>query len=143
MIPLLFVSLLAVAQPPDPAPPDPAEAARLEEQEQSSAEEARIAQQQAEEIAREISALQQQLVTLGREVDASETAALRSESELSRLAGEEADILNRLGENRETLIDVLAAIQRIEAQTPPALMASPDDAAEAARAASLMSELAP
>ena len=143
MIPLLFVSLLAVAQRPDPAPPDPAEAARLEEQEQLSAEEARIAQQQAEEIAREISALQQQLVTLGREVDASETAALRSESELSRLAGEEADILNRLGENRETLIDVLAAIQRIEAQTPPALMASPDDAAEAARAASLMSELAP
>jgi len=143
MIPLLFVSFLAVTQPPDSVPPDPAEAERLEQQEQLSAEEARIAREQAEEISREISALQQQLVALGREVDASENAALRSEGELVRLSAEEAEILDRLAVNRETLIDVLAAIQRIESQTPPALMASPDDAAEAARAASLMSELAP
>lgn len=143
MVPFLFASLLAVSQPPDATSPDAAEAERLEAEQEQNAAEARIARQQAEAIRQEIAALQQQLVELGRRVDASETAALQSEGELQRLGAEEAAILARLEENRETLIDVLAAIQRIESQTPPALMASPDDAAEAARAASLMSELAP
>lgn len=142
MVPYLLATLLAFSQPPDATPPDAAEAERLEAEQEQSAAEAAIARQQAEAIGREISALQQQLVELGRRVDASETAALQSEGELDRLNAEEASILQRLNENRETLIDVLAAIQRIESQTPPALMASPDDAAEAARAASLMSELA-
>ena len=87
--------------------------------------------------------MQRQLVELGQRVGASEAAALDAERQLARLGRDEADILDRLTADRESLIDVLAAIQRIESQAPPAVLAAPDDAAEAARAASLMADVAP
>jgi septal ring factor EnvC (AmiA/AmiB activator) len=138
---LLLAAVLAFAQPPDI--PDAAEAERLEREQQAAAERAREAAAQAEAVAREIALLQRQLIDLGNRVDASESAALASETELQSLASEEAEILARLDQNRDTLIDILAAIQRVESQTPPAVLASPGDAAEAARAAALMADVTP
>lgn len=141
MHPLLLVALFAFTQPPDI--PDAAEAERLEQQQERAAEQAREAATQADAVAQEIALLQRQLVDLGSRVDASETAALVSETELQRLAEQEAEILNRLEKNRDTLIDILAAIQRVESQTPPAVLASPENAANAARAAALMADVTP
>jgi septal ring factor EnvC (AmiA/AmiB activator) len=142
---LLAVTLLAAlfAQPPETAPPDPTEAARLEEEERQAELRAVEAAEEAEQIAGEIALLQRQLIDLGRRVSDSEEAALGAEQAITRLSAEEAEILARLGEDREALIDVLAAIQRIETQAPPAVLAAPDDAADAARAAALMAEVAP
>ncbi|OLF75277.1 hypothetical protein AWH62_05510 [Maricaulis sp. W15] len=138
----VFAALLLTQTQPAP-PPDAGEAARLEQEERESAERAEAARRQAEELASEVGLMQRQLVDLGERVGASENAALGAERELARLGQEEAELLSRLTADRETLIDILAAIQRIESQTPPAVMAAPDDAAEAARAASLMAEVAP
>lgn len=141
MILVLFASLALQAS--DPAPPDPDEAARLEAEQIEAATRAEEAQRQADLLADEIALLQQQLVAIGRRVGASENAALVSQEELQRLDAEETDLVGEITENRDTLIDVLAAIQRIETQTPPALLATPGDAADAARAAALMGDIAP
>ena len=79
----------------------------------------------------------------GQRVGASEAAALEAQESLNALREEEAELLARLETNREALIGLLAAIQRIETQTPPAVLAAPEDAADAARAAALMAEVAP
>ncbi|MHA6288071.1 murein hydrolase activator EnvC family protein [Maricaulis sp. CAU 1757] len=141
MIPLALSLLLLQTEPA--APPDREEAARLEEEEARAAARAEAAREQAEELAQEIELMQAQLVELGRRVGDSEAAALEASSELQRLAAEEAAMLDQLTRDREALIDILAALQRIESQTPPALLTAPEDAAEAARAAALMSEVAP
>ncbi|WP_417487164.1 murein hydrolase activator EnvC family protein [Maricaulis sp.] len=141
MLSLIAALLLLQNQPT--TPPDVDEAARLEEEERENAAQAEAARLQAEELADEVALMQRQLVDVGARVGASENAALDAERELARQAAVEADLLARLTADRETLIDILAAIQRIESQTPPAVLAAPDDAAEAARAASLMAEVAP
>ncbi|MDF1767879.1 peptidoglycan DD-metalloendopeptidase family protein [Maricaulis sp.] len=140
---LSIIAALLIFQTQPASPPDPEEAARLEQEEQAAASRAEAARRQAEGLANEVALMQQQLVDLGERVGASENAALDAERELARLTREEADLLARLTADRETLIDILAAIQRIESQTPPAVLAAPDDAAEAARAAALMAEVAP
>ncbi len=141
MITALLLSLALQTQ--DPAVPNPEDAERLEAEEAAAAAEAELARQAAQRLVEEIALLQQQLVAIGRRVGASESAALVSEAELDRLDAEEAVLLARITANRESLIDVLAAIQRVESQTPPAVVASPDSAADAARAASLMGDIAP
>jgi septal ring factor EnvC (AmiA/AmiB activator) len=138
----VFAALLLLQTQPA-TPPDVDEAARLEQEERDNAAQAEAVRLQAEQLADEVALMQQQLVDVGTRVGASESAALNAERELVRLAEIEGGLLARLTADRETLIDILAAIQRIESQTPPAVLASPDDAAEAARAASLMAEVAP
>ncbi len=137
---LLVLSLfLTQAQPAASA----AAAEQLEQEERQAAARAEAAREQADEVASEIALMQRQLVELGQRVGDSEQAALSATGELARLGGEEAEILARLAAERESLTDILAAIQRIETQTPPAILAAPDDAAQAARAASLMAQVAP
>ena len=141
---LSFIAALVLMQTQTgDVPPDPEEAARLEEEEREAAARAEAMQRQAEDLATEVALMQRQLVELGQRVGASEQAALEAQASLDDLQARETDLLARLGENREALIGLLAAIQRIESQTPPAVLAAPDDAADAARAAALMAEVAP
>tara|TARA_R110002096_G_scaffold358874_2_gene551969 strand:- start:1338 stop:2564 length:1227 start_codon:yes stop_codon:yes gene_type:complete len=140
---LLLSLLLSQAQPAMTPPADAAVAEQLEQEERQAAARAEAAREQADEVASEIALMQRQLVELGQRVGNSEQAALAASGELTRLGSEEADILVRLAAERESLTDILAAIQRIETQTPPAILAAPDDAAQAARAASLMAQVAP
>jgi septal ring factor EnvC (AmiA/AmiB activator) len=143
---MLALIVLLLLQPPDPASgqaadPDPEEAARLEAEEAEAAQAAQEARAQAAAFADEITALQARLVEAGRRAEAGEQAALDAEGEIARLDAEETDILARLEADRESLTQILAALQRIERQAPPALLATPEDSADAARAAALMAEI--
>ncbi|SDL62980.1 murein hydrolase activator EnvC family protein [Maricaulis salignorans] len=140
---LLLSLLLSQAQPAGAPPADAATAEQLEREARETAARAEAAREQADQVASEIALMQRQLVELGQRVGNSEQAALAASGELTRLGSEEAEILARLAAERESLIDILAAIQRIETQTPPAILAAPDDAARAARAAALMAQVAP
>lgn len=142
LISLLSLALVSV-QPPETVPPDPAEAERLEEEERQARERSEQARAQAEDLAREIQILQQDLIRVGESVSTSERAASSAEASLAELNAREAEILERLTSDREGLITILGAIQRIETQAPPAILAAPDDAADAARAAGLMADVAP
>jgi len=135
--------ILALQTMSDPATPDPAEIERLEQEENEAGERAAAARREAEALAAEIVDLQTRLVSAANRVSASEQNALEIERRIADLTSEEAVILDRLLSGREALIDVLAALQRIERGTPPALAAAPGDAEEAARAASLLASITP
>ncbi|MBI1236571.1 MAG: peptidoglycan DD-metalloendopeptidase family protein [Alphaproteobacteria bacterium] len=139
----LSALILVLQTVSDPPVPDPAEIERLEQEENEAAERAAAARREAEALAAEIVDLQTRLVSAAGRVSASEQAALEIERRIAGLAAEETVILDRLLSDREALIDVLAALQRIERGTPPALAAAPGDAEEAARAASLLAAITP
>lgn len=139
----LSALILALQTVSDPSVPDPAEIERLEQEENEAAERAEAARREAEAVAAEIADLQARLVSAAGRVSASEQSALEIERRIAGLAAEEGVILDRLLSDREALIDVLAALQRIERGTPPALATTPGDAREAARAASLLARITP
>jgi len=139
----LSALILVLQTVSDPSVPDPAEIERLEQEENEAAERAAAARREAEALAAEIVDLQTRLVSAAGRVSASEQTALEIERRIAGLAAEEAVILDRLLSDRDALIDVLAALQRIERGTPPALAAAPGDAEEAARAASLLAAITP
>lgn len=125
------------------APPDPEEIERLERERQIAEEQADTARAEAEALAAEIAQLQSRLVSAAERVSASEQTALEIEARIETLLDEEEDLLEQLLSDREALIDVLAALQRIERGTPPALATTPGEAEDAARAASLLAEITP
>jgi septal ring factor EnvC (AmiA/AmiB activator) len=138
MLSLLVSLLLLQTQPPDAA-----DAERLELEEREATQRAEEAREEAERIAIDIARLQRELVDAGERAGASERAALSAEARIETLGADEAQIIQRLAADRESLIEILAALQRIETQAPPAILAAPDDAATAARAATLMADVAP
>jgi len=127
----------------DLPPPDPDEIERLELEEADAEARAEAARREADTLAAEIVDLQTRLVSAATRVSASEQTAAEIENRIAVLATEEAAILDRLLADREALIDVLAALQRIERGTPPALATAPGEAQEAARAASLLASITP
>jgi len=142
---LILLAALALTQTPpeETPPPDTAEIERLEQARQDAEDQARAAEAEADALAAEIADLQARLVAAARRAESSERAALDAEDRIETLSAEEAEILARLTADREALIDVLAALQRIERGTPPAMAVAPGDAVEAARAAGLLSDIAP
>ena len=136
-------ALILALQTPGTTPPDPDEVERLEREEAEAAEQAEAARQEADALAAEIVRLQTQLVDAAIQVSAGEQQALEISGRIDALTAEEIAILGRLLADREALIDVLAALQRIERGTPPALATAPGDAEEAARAASLLATITP
>ena len=130
----------------------PAAAAWGQEQEQldviqqqiesGKAAEARI----AEEIAAAIEAQDQvaeQLAAIARSVQAQESLVGASEEELKTLAAERAVLLAELGEKQDALSELLAGLQRLEQNPPPALVVEPGDILSALRGAMLLGTLVP
>jgi len=92
-------------------------------------------------IASEVSELKKDLVRNASEAEKFEREGLTLETQLSDLDNEAATLNEAIYGDRKTLMRLLAALQRIENNPPPPLATQPKDAAEAARAARLMSSL--
>jgi len=92
-------------------------------------------------IASEVSKLKKDLVRNASEAEKFEREGLSLETKLSDLDNEATILNDAIYGDRKTLMRLLAALQRIENNPPPALATQPKDAAEAARAARLMSSL--
>jgi septal ring factor EnvC (AmiA/AmiB activator) len=127
-------------------------AARAQEQEQlelierqienAKASEARIAQ----EIAAAIDAqdrVAEQLSTIAQSIQSQEALVAASEAELQKLAAERAGLLAELGEKQDALSQLLAALQRLEQNPPPALVVEPGDILSALRGAMLLGTMVP
>jgi septal ring factor EnvC (AmiA/AmiB activator) len=110
--------------------------------ENAKAAEARIAQ----EIAAAIEAQDQvaeQLSTIAQSIQSQEALIATSEAELKKLATERAALLAELGEKQDALSELLAALQRLEQNPPPALVVEPRDILSALRGAMLLGTLVP
>lgn len=83
------------------------------------------------------------LAALSRQIQAREAALGESEAELLKLREERVRILARLGEKQDVLAELLAGLQRLEANPPPALVVEPGDVLAALRGAMLFGAIVP
>jgi len=99
--------------------------------------------QDATAARREIVRLRQQLVDAAKAATRLEETAAGSAAKLRVLRQQERTMTGRLVSQRKALEDILAALISFERQRPPALAVNPNDAREAARAATLMGYVTP
>jgi len=92
-------------------------------------------------IQSEIDGLKKQLVKTAKEAASFEKESISLEGTLTRLSQKEIELKEKIYTDREALMRLLAALQRIENNPPPPLASRPEDATNAARAEKLMSSL--
>jgi len=97
----------------------------------------------AEERERELEALRQRVIEAADSLQKGERRASEIEARLAQYRERAARLQTDLDAQMSTLSEVLAALQAMERSKPPAIIVSPDDAADAARAAILLSSAAP
>lgn len=110
--------------------------------ENGKAAEARI----AEEVAAAIQAQDEvagKLATIAQSIQAQEATIAKSEAELTKLKTERAGLLAELGEKQDVLSELLAGLQQLEQNPPPALVVEPNDILAALRGAMLLGTIAP
>jgi septal ring factor EnvC (AmiA/AmiB activator) len=108
----------------------------------SKAAEARI----AEEVAAAIEAQDEvagKLAAIAQSIQSQEAVIAKSEAELARLKTERAGLLAELGEKQDVLSELLAGLQQLEQNPPPALVVEPNDILAALRGAMLLGTIAP
>ncbi|MGF1544650.1 MAG: murein hydrolase activator EnvC family protein [Parvularculaceae bacterium] len=105
-------------------------------------EEARL-KDEARARAKEVRALRARMIETANALQDAERRIDDIAAELLALNARKTTAEASLREQQTHLGDVLAALQSLERARPPALLVSPDDAAEAARAAMLLAEAAP
>lgn len=102
------------------------------------------------ELSREARELADEIDTLRRKAATAAASAQRKEEELTRLESEKAELERRVFEVRADLdrqnarlTRIIAVLQRMSADPPPALIVEPQDATAAARSAMLLSAIMP
>lgn len=139
----IVLAVLALALPGETLAQEQRDLDSLNQQiESARAAEARI----AEEIAAAIEAQDQvaeKLATIAAAIQSQEALIAASEAELRTLSGERAAILAELGEKQDVLSELLAGLQRLEQNPPPALVVAPGDILAALRGAMLLGTLVP
>ena len=95
------------------------------------------------DAARAFSEIDADLIAAGADATAREEAAYAAEEQLMILADQTREASRALTADQAALEDLLAVLMTLGARRPPALVASPEDAGSAIRAAILMSDAAP
>jgi murein hydrolase activator len=98
---------------------------------------------EAAALAREQQNLSRQLIETAAQIRARETMRLESQERIDLLSREETALRNKLTERNDELASLLGGLVRLEQNPPPALLASPQDALKASRAAMLFAALVP
>ena len=131
---ILFSSAgTAMAQTPDPEQLD-----TLTRAEEQAREKAAQLSRQRDTVRSDIDALKKELVKTGAESQGFEREGQSLETRLNELSLETERLNAAIYSDRDALMRLLAALQRIENNPPPPLATNPKDATEAARAATLM-----
>jgi septal ring factor EnvC (AmiA/AmiB activator) len=96
-----------------------------------------------EAIVREQEALSQKLIALAEKIQSREAAILAAEERLQELEAEQLRIHTGLASRREEISKLLAGLQRIERNPPPALVVEPSDVLSALRSAMMFGTIVP
>ncbi len=123
---------------------DPASQLRsVEEQLEFSRSRADTLEAEARELAEETARLSKRLVAIAARIQARETQITTTETRLASLGGDERKVRESLVKRRKTLAELLAGLQRLEQNPPPALAVKPEDALGAVRSAMLLGVIVP
>ena len=139
---LAFLTLGLMAAGPASAQQDQQLDTLQKQIESSKAAKARIAAEIAAAL-KEEEEVAQRLVAVSAAIKAQESAIAASEDELKRLAEERVVLLAQLGEKQDVLSELLAGLQRLEQNPPPALVVEPHDVLGALRGAMLLGTIVP
>lgn len=96
-----------------------------------------------DQLAGEAETLQQRLIANAARVQDLEAATIATADEIAVLTTREAELAARFDEDREAVGQLLAVIQRLDADEPPALVVRSDDSLAAARGAMMLGTLLP
>ncbi|MDD9798119.1 MAG: hypothetical protein OXT03_03290, partial [Alphaproteobacteria bacterium] len=116
---------------------------KLEQEIKTRAARKQALENKAETLAAQRSKLQEQIIILAEKIRTSENEQNALEMQLEKLAISEAAMIEKLQNDRTTLAQVLAALQRFEKDIPPALAVRPDDALAGIRGAMAMAAIVP
>jgi septal ring factor EnvC (AmiA/AmiB activator) len=116
---------------------------KLRKQQSRSAETEAAIKREIEEIGTDRRKLNQSLIDAAARSRKIEDEIAASEERLRPLDSREADIRRSLESRRAVIAEVLAALQRVGHQQPPALIASPEDALRAVRTAMMLGAVLP
>ncbi|MEO1136573.1 MAG: hypothetical protein AAFW68_08195, partial [Pseudomonadota bacterium] len=144
MTPRLFLFLLAFAAPlPAAAQVNPTDLEAVEARLKERAQEEKRLREEAAAKQKEVAALRNSLIETANSIQDSERRIADLEESIAALETEKAEAEAALRLESVNLSQVLAALQSLELSRPPALLVTPEDANEAARAAMLLSDAAP
>ncbi|MEE8438318.1 MAG: peptidoglycan DD-metalloendopeptidase family protein [Micropepsaceae bacterium] len=110
------------------------------EQERAAEEQLR---QTRDQLAEEAQTLQERLVANAQRVQELEVAFNTTSDEIAVLAAREKELAVQFDEDREPVGELLAVIQRLDADEPPALVLRSDDSLAAARGAMMLGVMLP
>jgi septal ring factor EnvC (AmiA/AmiB activator) len=110
--------------------------------ESGKANEARLAGEIAAAVQAQ-DAISAKLAIIAQSIQSQESVVNKSEKELAGLRRDRAEILTALGEKEDVLSELLAGLQRLEQNPPPALVVEPGDILAALRGAMLLGTIAP
>jgi len=100
-------------------------------------------QSDLDELARQRAQLNGQLIMTARRVQQSEARLTLTEARLDQLSGQEAQLRASVRSRHATIAKLLASMQRIGREPPPALIARRDDALKMVRSAMLLASIFP
>lgn len=96
-----------------------------------------------DQLAGEAETLQQRLVANAARVQELEAASADTAAEIAELVAREMELSARFDQDREAVGQLLAVLQRLDADEPPALVVHSDDSLAAARGAMMLGTLLP
>jgi murein hydrolase activator len=96
------------------------------------------ARTQSEALAGQAADLQRRLIATAGRVEFLEEEKIRLDAEVLRLTGENARLSAEFGRDRVSVSHLLAVLERLQHDMPPAMAVRPDDALSAARGAMLI-----
>lgn len=94
-------------------------------------------------LRKETVALSERLISMAARVQAREAKITEGEERLAQLDLEEKALKAQLKRRRKALAELLAGLQRLEQNPPPALIVKPNDALSALRSAMLLGAIVP
>lgn len=144
----------ALADPAAPANPPPAasdqqrantemELRGVEDTLRQSEDQRRAIEAEIQSIGADRARLSAALIDTTAKVQDAERGAAAATDKLTSLSVTAAQLTSSLARRRAVIGDVLAALQRMGANPPPAILVKPGDMAEAVRAATVMGSLIP
>ncbi len=141
MFRFLFISFLLISSPAFAQSVDIDRLNEIKQAQEKEKQREKELSETREAVQKDIGRLKADLTKLAADTKAIETEGRSIENKLNALETQSAEIKNRIYGDKKTVMRLLAALQRIEQSPPPALLVSPNDAAEAFRSARLMSSL--
>jgi septal ring factor EnvC (AmiA/AmiB activator) len=139
----------------DPAPPNPpaapdqqradkeTELRGVEDTLRESDDQRRAIESEIDSVRADRARLSAALIDTTAKVQDAEAGAAAAAEKLAGLNATAEDLSHSLERRRGVIADVLAALQRMGSNPPPAILVKPDDMSEAVRAAAVMGSLIP